>query len=83
MLSDGEYSIAVELQGGSGRASIKSPTKLTVANGKMQAEIEWSSPYYDYMEVDEKPYYPQNTEGNSLFVIDVIIPLKIFYYYLL
>ncbi len=71
MLSDGEYSVDVTLTGGSGKATVKSPTKLTVTNGKMQAEIEWSSPYYDYMEVDEKPYYPQNTEGNSLFMIDV------------
>ena len=71
MLSDGEYTVAVELQGGSGRASIGSPTKLTVEQGKMQAEICWSSPHYDYMEVDEKPYYPINTEGNSVFLIEV------------
>ncbi|MBQ7521889.1 MAG: hypothetical protein IJU14_03320 [Clostridia bacterium] len=81
MLSDGEYNIDVDLTGGSGKATVKSPTKLKVTNGKMQAEIEWSSSHYDYMEVDEKPYYPQNTEGNSLFLIDVValdkdIPVK-------
>ncbi len=81
MLSDGEYSIQVKLQGGSGRATVKSPTKLTVEKGKMQAEIEWSSSHYDYMEVAEKPYYPVNKEGNALFVIDVAeldkdIPIK-------
>ena len=70
-MNDGEYKIEVELQGGSGKATVASPTKLTVTDGKMQAEIEWSSSHYDYMEVDGKEYYPINTEGNSLFLIDV------------
>ncbi len=71
MLNDGEYKIDVELQGGSGKATVASPAELTVSEGKMQAEIEWSSSHYDYMEVDGKDYYPINTEGNSLFLIDV------------
>ena len=70
-MNDGEYKIGVDLQGGSGKATVTSPTKLTVKDGKMQAEIEWSSSHYDYMEVDGKEYYPINTEGNSLFLIDV------------
>ena len=71
MLSDGEYSIGVDMTGGTGRAGIKSPTKLTVEKGKMKAEIEWSSPHYDYMEIGGKAYYPVNTEGNSLFVVEI------------
>ena len=71
MLSDGEYSIEVDMTGGTGRAGIKSPTKLTVEKGKMKAEIEWSSPHYDYMEIDGKAYYPINTKGNSLFVVEI------------
>lgn len=70
-MNDGEYNIEVELQGGSGKATVTSPAKLTVTNGKMQSEIEWSSSNFDYMEVDGKEYYPVNTEGNSLFLIDV------------
>ena len=70
-MNDGEYNIEVSLHGGSGKASVTSPTKLIVADGKMQAEIEWSSSHYDYMEVDGKEYYPINDEGNSLFLIDV------------
>ena len=70
-MNDGKYNIEVSLQGGSGKAAVTSPTKLTVTNGKIQAEIEWSSSHYDYMEVDGKEYYPINEEGNSLFLIDV------------
>lgn len=70
-LNNGEYKISVELEGGSGKASIASPATLTVTDDKMQAEIEWSSSHYDYMEVDGAAYYPVNTEGNSLFIIDV------------
>lgn len=71
ILDDGEYTIEVTLNGGSGRSSIKSPTALTVEDGKMQAEIEWSSSNYDYMAVSNSDYYPVNTEGNSTFIIDV------------
>ena len=49
---DGTYTCNVTLEGGSGRATIESPTELTVADGKMTAEITWSSPNYDYMIVD-------------------------------
>lgn len=68
---DGEYSVAVALEGGSGRASVESPASLTVADGKMTATIVWSSPNYDYMVVDGEKYLPVNTEGNSTFEIPV------------
>ena len=51
-LEDGAYTIEVALTGGSGRADVDSPAHLTVNQGQMQAQIVWSSPYYDYMEVD-------------------------------
>ncbi len=70
-LDDGSYTIEVTLSGGSGKASVKSPTALNVENGKMTAEIEWSSSHYDYMVVSGSDYLPVNTEGNSLFVIQV------------
>ena len=68
---DGTYTCNVTLEGGSGRATIESPTELTVADGKMTAEITWSSPNYDYMIVDGEKYLPVNTEGNSVFEIPV------------
>ena len=45
---DGEYSIQVELEGGSGKASVTSPTLITVKNGEVTADIQWSSSNYDY-----------------------------------
>ena len=68
---DGEYSVNVTLEGGSGRATVESPAALTVADGKMTAVILWSSPNYDYMIVDGEKYLPTNTEGNSTFEIPV------------
>ena len=69
--ADGEYSVNVTLEGGSGRATVESPAALTVADGKMTAVIRWSSPNYDYMIVDGEKYLPTNTEGNSTFEIPV------------
>ena len=68
---DGEYTVNVTLEGGSGRATVDSPAALTVADGKMTATIVWSSPNYDYMIVDGEKYLPTNTEGNSTFEIPV------------
>ena len=70
-LDDGEYSVNVTLEGGSGRATVDSPATLIVADGKMTATIVWSSPNYDYMIVDGEKYLPTNTEGNSTFEIPV------------
>lgn len=69
--ADGEYTAAVVLEGGSGRATVESPAALTVADGKMTAVIVWSSPNYDYMIVDGEKYLPTNTEGNSTFEIPI------------
>ena len=69
--ADGNYTAAVVLEGGSGRATVESPAALTVADGKMTATIVWSSPNYDYMIVDGEKYLPTNTEGNSTFEIPV------------
>ena len=69
--ADGEYSVNVTLEGGSGRATVESPAALTVVDGKMTAVILWSSPNYDYMIVDGEKYLPTNTEGNSTFEIPV------------
>ena len=72
-LADGEYTVEVTLEGGSGRASIQSPTELTIENGQAQAEIVWSSSHYDYMKVGETTYDPINTDGNSVFELPVTV----------
>ena len=68
---DGTYQMEVELLGGSGRASVTSPAKVEIKDGKAVATLEWSSPNYDYMVVDGEKYLPVNTEGNSVFELPV------------
>ena len=70
-LKDGEYTVSIELGGGSGRASVTSPTALIVEEGQAEAIIEWSSGNYDYMRVDGEQYFPVNSTGNSVFRIPV------------
>lgn len=70
-VEDGEYTCAVTLTGGSGRASIESPAKIVVKDGRMTAVIVWSSSHYEQMTVGETKYAPVNTEGNSTFEIPV------------
>ena len=70
---DGEYSIQVDLEGGSGKASVTSPTLFTVKDGYGYAQIQWSSSNYDYMIVDGEKYLPTNEEGmNSEFEIPIL-----------
>ena len=57
---DGSYTAEVVLTGGSGRSGIQSPVDIDIKDGKITAEIIWSS-----------PYYPVNSEGNSAFRIAV------------
>lgn len=70
-LEDGDYTAEVSLSGGSGRASVKSPTEIKVSDGAVTAVIEWSSPNYDYMILNDEKFLPINTEGNSVFEIPV------------
>ena len=70
-LADGSYTIELTMEGGSGRASIQSPTQIAVADGAATATLEWSSPNYDYMLVNGEKYLPVNTEGNSVFEVPV------------
>lgn len=70
-IEDGNYEIEATLSGGTGRAGIVSPLQITVKNGEIIANIQWSSPYYDYMVVGEEKYFPTNTDGDSTFEIPV------------
>lgn len=72
-LSDGNYTIEVTLTGGSGRASVDSPTQIKVEGEKITATVVWSSPFYEYMLVDGVRYEPVQTQGNSTFEIPVVL----------
>lgn len=70
-LEDGEYTVDVALEGGTGRASVESPAKLVVADGEATLTVVWSSENYDYMKIGDEKYDPVNEEGNSTFEIPV------------
>ena len=64
-IEDGRYSIETVLAGGSGRASVTSPTWLTIREGRGYARLLWSSPYYDYLILDGKKYTNETKDGGS------------------
>ena len=70
-LADGVYTVDVKMEGGSGKASVESPAKLTVKDGKASAEIKWSSDKYDKMVVNYLEYTPEIIDGHSVFEIPV------------
>lgn len=71
-LKPGTYTVEVALSGGTGRASVTSPTELTVSADEMTATIVWSSPNYTWMEIDGTRYDQVNAAGaNSSFEIPV------------
>lgn len=71
-LNDGEYCVSVEMTGGSGKATVSSPTLMTVTNGVPYAHLTWSSENYDYMIVDGKRYDNQSEPGmHSSFTIPI------------
>ena len=71
-LTDGEYAINVTMTGGSGKATIQSPTLLTLNDGIAYASITWSSSNYDYMIVDGQKYLNESEEdANSRFMIPI------------
>ena len=79
-LEDGEYTIEVEMEGGSGKASIQSPCTLEVENKQGTATIVWSSSHYDYMIVNGEKILPEEGEETSTFLIPVYVydqPMKV------
>ncbi|MBO5452330.1 MAG: iron transporter [Lachnospiraceae bacterium] len=73
LLEDGNYSIELAFEGGSGKAKVLSPATVTVSGETVTATIQWSSPNYDYMLVNGEKYLPINTEGDSVFEIPILI----------
>jgi iron complex transport system substrate-binding protein len=70
-IPDGHYTADATLTGGSGKAGIGSPAKVTVSGGVLTAEIVWSSSNYAYMIVDGVKYEPLTLEPGSTFEIPV------------
>ena len=69
--ADGSYTVETVLQGGSGKASVQSPARLTVENGAMTATVIWSSKNYYRMIVNGQEYAPTYENGLSCFTIPV------------
>ena len=73
-MKDDTYSIEVNMIGGSGRASVSSPTWFIVKNGKAYAKLLWSSSHYDYMKLSGMKYENESDDGgNSTFTIPVAV----------
>lgn len=70
---DGEYTIDVDLAGGTGRASVTSPAQMTITDGEAVVRLEWSSSNYDYMIISDRKYFPMAGEENSVFEIPVYV----------
>ena len=71
-IPDGSYWIQVSMTGGSGRASISSPTGFYVKDGQATADIHWSSASYDYMKLDGVRYNAfTDAAGHSVMTIPV------------
>lgn len=70
-LEDGNYTMEITFEGGSGKATILSPVKIKAEGGAVTATVQWDSQNYDYMIVDGTKYLPSSTEGGSVFEIPV------------
>ncbi len=68
---DGEYSVNVTLEGGSGKATVNSPATVKVKDGKAYATIVWSSKNYDYMIVNGEKYMNENDGDFSTFTFPI------------
>ena len=70
-VENGIYTVAVTLEGGTGKATVNSPAKLRSENGNMVATIVWSSSNYDLMIVGGEELRPTTTDGGSTFEVPV------------
>ena len=68
--------IDVSLEGGSGKATLKSPALLTYKEGTNIATVEWSSANYTYMIIDDIKYLPLEGDGNSTFEFPIVFDQK-------
>ena len=77
---DGSFEVDITLEGGSGKAFIKSPVLITRTDGRLSATLVWNSKNYDYMIVDNVRYDNENEGGESTFTVPIATldePLKV------
>ena len=77
VLKDGNYTVNVEMSGGTGRVTIKSPCDISVENGKATATVILSSKHYEHMVIDGEYYYSVKSEDGSVFEIPVVLDKEI------
>ncbi len=65
------YSVDISMEGGTGKAYIKSPVEVTEKDGGLTARFVWSSVNYDYMIVDGVRYDNENEGGESTFTVKI------------
>lgn len=70
-LEPGTYTINVTMAGGTGKATVESPVKLEVADGKAYATLVWSSENYDYMVVNGEKIMALTQKPTSQFKVPV------------
>jgi len=70
-LEDGEYTVDITMEGGTGKAYIKSPAALSVDNGELTLTVVWSSVNYDYMIVDGVKYLNEADGSESTFTFPI------------
>ena len=68
---ENRFPVDILFEGGSGKAYIESPVEILEADGKLTAELVWSSVNYDYMIVDGIRYENENPGGKSTFHVPV------------
>ena len=80
-IEDKTYSVDITMEGGSGKAYIKSPVDVTEKGGEMTVTLNWSSPNYDYMIVGGEKYLNEAPAGeDSSFTVkvdDISKPLSV------
>lgn len=63
--------VYITLEGGTGKATIKSPAQIIRDNGQTLVKFIWTSKNYDYMRLGDKKYLNENEGGESTFTIEV------------
>lgn len=75
-LSDGEYTVDIVLDGGSGHTKVENPAKLLIKKGEAFLTLAFGNSNYDYVIVEDQTYRWSGEEKNSTFTF----PIKAFDY---
>lgn len=73
VLEDGQYTVALTMEGGTGKAKIASPAKVEKRGDRLTAIVVWSSSHYDRMTVDGIDYFPVSLEEGATFEIPIVL----------